>query len=76
MGEVFGVLLLVVVAPLWIIFHHITKWKQMKIMSAEDESNLGDMHRLAEKMENRINTLERILDAENPGWRNKYNDHS
>ncbi|SFF33333.1 phage shock protein B [Fontimonas thermophila] len=29
---------------------------------------------LAERMEQRIEALEQILDAESPGWRNKYHD--
>lgn len=75
MGELLGILLFVIVIPLWIIFHYITKWKQMKVMTPESENNLGDMHRIAEKLENRINTLERILDNEIPGWRSKYHDN-
>ncbi|WND03359.1 envelope stress response membrane protein PspB [Temperatibacter marinus] len=76
MEDVFVILILTCVVPLWIIFHYITKWKQMKVMSPDDENTFGDMHRVAEKLENRINTLERILDSENPGWRSKYHDHS
>lgn len=31
---------------------------------------------IAEKMEQRIDALEQILDAESPGWRKKYHEHS
>lgn len=74
--ELIAILLVTVVAPVWIVFHYITKWKEMKVMTAEDENTLGDMRSVAEKLENRINTLERILDSENPGWRSKYHDHA
>lgn len=30
---------------------------------------------IAERMERRIEALERILDAESPGWRKKYHEH-
>lgn len=75
MGETFLVLICVIVVPLWIIFHYITKWKEMKTLSPEGEHNLTDMRRIAEKLEDRINTLERILDSETPGWRSKYHDN-
>lgn len=74
--DVIPILLLTCVIPLWIIFHYITKWKEMKTMSPDDENNLGDMRRMADKLEDRITTLERILDSEIPGWRSKYHDHS
>lgn len=73
--ETVVILMVVCVLPLWIIFHYVTKWKQMKVMSPEDENTLGDMHRIAEKLEDRINTLERILDSEIPDWRSKYYDN-
>ena len=71
MGEVFGILFLVIVAPLWIIFHYITKWKSAKTLTSEDEQILADLYESAEKIESRLNNIERILDAESPEWRNK-----
>ena len=41
-------------------------------MKPEDETNLGEMRRSAERLEDRLRSLERILDDEVPGWRNKY----
>ena len=70
--ETFGVLLIVVVLPLWIIFHYAAKMKEQKIMKPEDETSLGEMRRSAERLEDRLRSLERILDDEVPGWRNKY----
>ena len=71
--ETFGVLFLVVVVPLWIIFHYSAKMKEQKIMKPEEESNLGEMRYSAERLEDRLRSLERILDDEVPGWRNRYN---
>jgi len=67
--DVVFVLLLVVVAPTWIVFHYITKWRSSKTMSGEDEKLLQDLWESATKMETRINHLEHILDDEAPGWR-------
>ncbi|WP_308910678.1 envelope stress response membrane protein PspB [Pseudokordiimonas caeni] len=68
------IVLCVVVAPLWIIFHYVTRWKTMKGLTAEDEANLGDLRRLADRLEDRTRTLERILDAEVPDWRSRNHD--
>ncbi len=79
MGWVFAVPLIVfltIVAPLWIIFHYITQWKTSKSLSQEDEALLAELWASAEKMEERINTLERILDAEAPDWRNRTHEPS
>ncbi len=63
------VIFLTVVAPLWILMHYITRWRSAKTLSGEDEKMLQNLWQTAEKMENRIVTLERILDAEAPQWR-------
>lgn len=69
MGETLGIVALTVVVPLVIIFHYVTRWKQMKTLSGEDEQTLERMYRIAERLERRIHSLERILDDENPNWR-------
>ena len=68
---VLTVLFLTFVAPLWIIFHYVTRWRTTKALTAEDERLLGELWQSAERMEGRIQALERILDAEAPGWRSK-----
>ncbi len=68
---VLTVLFLTFVAPLWIIFHYVTRWRTARSLSAEDERMLGELWESAERMEGRIQALERILDAEAPGWRSK-----
>ena len=69
MSGVMGVLFMVVVLPLLIIFHYVTKWKQTKSLSSEDEKMLEDLWESAQKMESRINTLETILDKTSSDWR-------
>ncbi len=65
------ILVLVVVLPCWIIFHSVTRWRTAKVLSADDEKILSELWENAAKMESRINSLERILDAEAPEWRSK-----
>ena len=71
MGEVVGILFIVIVIPLWIIFHYVTKWKTSKGLTAEDEKIMQDLWDSARRMESRINTLETILDEERSGWRKR-----
>jgi phage shock protein B len=66
---VLGILFLTVVAPIWIIFHYISIWRQARRLSGEDEKTLGELWQSAQRMEGRIDALERVLDAEAPGWR-------
>ena len=71
MSDVIPVLLLTVCFPLWIVFHYITKWKTSKGLSTEDEKMLKEIWDSTNRMEDRIKTLERILDVEAPNWRSR-----
>jgi phage shock protein B len=55
----------------WLIFHYVTKWKQAKVLSIDDENLLDDMHETARRLEDRVVTIERILTADNPNWKNQ-----
>jgi phage shock protein B len=70
-GFVLGVLFLTVVAPIWIIAHYVTRWRASRRLTAEDERALADLWQVARRMETRIEALERVLDAEAPGWRTR-----
>jgi phage shock protein B len=71
MSEVIPILLLTVCFPIWIVFHYITKIKTSKGLSAEDEKMLSEVWESTNRMEERIKTLERILDIEAPNWRQR-----
>jgi phage shock protein B len=71
MTEAIPILLVTVCLPLWIIFHYTTKMKTSKGLSPEDEKMLSEVWESANKMQERINTLERILDIEAPDWRRR-----
>ncbi|GAB4189445.1 MAG: envelope stress response membrane protein PspB [Wenzhouxiangellaceae bacterium] len=69
MSEVLGILLLTIVVPVWIVFHYLYKMRSVRGLSTEDEKMLSDLWETSRRMEDRIHTLERILDAESPDWR-------
>jgi len=66
---ILGILLIVIVAPIWIVGHYVTQWRAQRRLSGEDEKALNDLWQSARRMEARIDTLEKILDTEAPGWR-------
>lgn len=53
----------------WIIFHYVTKWKSAATITTEDENLLDELHDLARRLDDRMLTIERIVQAENPNWR-------
>lgn len=65
------ILFLTIVAPLIVVLHFVTKWKQGREISGDDEKMLEDLYLLSQRMEDRLTTLEKILDDELPEWRKK-----
>jgi phage shock protein B len=53
----------------WVILHYITKWKTSASLTREDENLLDDLYDTARRLEERLNTIERIVAADNPDWR-------
>jgi phage shock protein B len=53
----------------WLILHYVTKWKQAPALTGEDEQLLDELHGLARRLEERLQTLERIVAADNPDFR-------
>ncbi len=58
------------VALPWLILHYTTQWKKTGgALSVEDEKLLDELYELGRKLDERVGTIERIMTAENPGWR-------
>ncbi len=49
----------------WLIMHYITKWKTAATLTNDDERMLGDMHELARRLEDRLETVERLVASDN-----------
>ncbi len=74
LGELIAVaiiLFIAIPAPLFIVLHFITKWKQSREISRDDEQMLEDLWTLADRLESRLRSLEKILDDDLPEWRKK-----
>ena len=53
----------------WLIFHYVTKWKTAATLTGADEKLLDELHDAARRLDDRLCTIERIMTAENPEWR-------
>lgn len=71
MTELLGIIALTIVAPLWIVSHYVTKWRLAKGLTSDEAQILEDLWKIAQSMENRVKTLEAILDEKADNWRNK-----
>lgn len=66
--------ILVVLVPVlfiglpWLILHYVTKWKETSRLTSEDETMLDDLYELARRLDDRMHTIERIIQDDNPSW--------
>lgn len=74
MSSFLGIALIVflaIPAPIFIVLYFISKWKQSRELSGSDEQMLEDLWAASQRLEERLETLETILDNEAPEWRRK-----
>jgi phage shock protein B len=67
------IVFVVIVLPIWIVLHYVylARRKTGTQFSSEDQDMMARMVGLLEKMDGRIGTLEKILDTEDPRWRDR-----
>ena len=68
MEEIFAVAAIVVGLP-WVIFHYITKWKTAATITNDDEALLEELYQLARRLDERMDTVERLVASDNPDFR-------
>lgn len=65
------IIFMIFVAPIWLIMHYRSKKQVAQGLSEEEYTALTELAKKAEVMNERIQTLEALLDAEAPQWRNR-----
>lgn len=60
----------------WLILHYVTKWKTAPKITNEDEQLLDEMFNLARRLEERVQTVERIVAADNPDYKPGLSNYS
>ena len=53
----------------WLVLHYLTKWKSGRGISQQDEVLLDDLHEMARRLDGRLESIERIIAADNPNWK-------
>jgi phage shock protein B len=65
----------VIIVPLifiglpWIILHYITKWKTSATITTDDENLLEELYNLAKRLDERMDTVERLVASDNPEFK-------
>lgn len=65
------ILFLTVLGPIWVTMHYTTKRREAKTLLSDENEALETLLNAAEKMEKRIDSLEKILDAVDANWKDK-----
>jgi phage shock protein B len=50
----------------WIVLHYMTKWKTASTLTTGDEALLEELYQLAKRLDQRMDTVERLVAADNP----------
>ena len=53
----------------WIILHYITKWKTAATITTDDEYLLEELYNLAKRLDERMDTVERLVAADNADFK-------
>jgi len=53
----------------WIIMHYITKWKTAATITNDDETLLEELYNLAKRLDERMDTVERLVASDNPEFK-------
>lgn len=67
-GEFMGLVVVLIGLP-WLILHYVTKWKTAPTLTVNDEALLEDLYQLARRLEDRMDTVERLVSADHPDYR-------
>ncbi len=62
------------VAPLWLILHYRSKKREETGLSEHERQQMEDLLVKLDKMTDRVETLEKILDERHGSWREKFKE--
>ena len=69
MDEAIVIVPAIVLGLPWIIFHYITKWKTAATITSDDETLLEELYQLAKRLDERMDTVERLVASDNPEFK-------
>lgn len=65
------ILFILIVAPIWLIMHYSRVKHDKRLLDSDDREELSLLRERAEYLDERIDTLESILDDQTPEWRRR-----
>ena len=68
MEEVFGIIAVVIGLP-WLILHYVTRWKTAATITTDDEVLLEELYSLAKRLDERMDTVERLVASDNADFK-------
>ena len=69
MGEELIIIPAIFLGLPWIIMHYITKWKTAATITTDDETLLEELYQLAKRLDERMDTVERLVASDNPEFK-------
>ena len=66
--DILAIMAIFVFLP-WIILHYVTKWKTAATITTDDEALLEELYNLAKRLDDRMDTVERLVASDNPDFR-------
>jgi len=66
--EVLAIVAIFIALP-WIILHYVTKWKTSATITSDDEALLEELYSLAKRLDERMDTVERLVASDNPEFK-------
>jgi phage shock protein B len=78
MDDVFVVAIVAIVFVAFpaIVLKYVMDWRKTRSFSTDDERLVDDLWKTAQRLERRVDALEKILDKEAPTWREDYKEQS
>jgi phage shock protein B len=68
MEEIFAVVAIFIALP-WIVLHYITRWKTAATITTDDEVLLEELYQLAKRLDERMDTVERLVASDSPDFK-------
>jgi phage shock protein B len=57
---------LFLMGTIWVVLHYMTKWKTAPTITADDEVLLEELYNLARRLDERMDTVERLVASDEP----------
>ena len=53
----------------WVVLHYITRWKTAATITTDDEGLLDELYHLAKRLDDRMDTVERLVASDNADFK-------